>query len=191
VLIGLLSVPQVRAFVAEVLRIGAVRIFVTEPTPTAVPTLSATPNLLTSVLQLPGETTLEDAQEKSKFDLPLSPEYGAPDHVYYQQLGGSLVTLVWTKPEAPDEVLFSIQILNQNLVASKFYPFGVEEEVSVNDHRAYWLTRAHQLVYFYGERELRRMIDSNVLIWTIEPLTYRLETDLSLEETLKIAESLE
>ncbi len=35
------------------------------------------------------------------------------------------------------------------------------------------------------------MIDGHVLIWKKSSLTYRLETDLSLKEAIKIAESLE
>src|SRR6185503_5551266 len=42
ILAGLLAVPQVRAAVVEFLQIGAIRIFLTEPTPTATP-LPATP----------------------------------------------------------------------------------------------------------------------------------------------------
>ena len=72
ILAGLLAVPQVRAAVMEFLQIGAIRIFLTEPTPTATslpatplpgsastptPRPSATP--LSSVLDLAGETTLD------------------------------------------------------------------------------------------------------------------------------------
>jgi hypothetical protein len=41
-----------------------------------------------------------------------------------------------------------------------------------------------------GEIDLRRMIEGHVLIWADGPITYRLETDLSLDEAVKIAESL-
>jgi hypothetical protein len=40
---SLLAVPQVRASVVEMLRLGAVRIFLVEPTPTPTPTLTPTP----------------------------------------------------------------------------------------------------------------------------------------------------
>jgi hypothetical protein len=36
-----------------------------------------------------------------------------------------------------------------------------------------------------------RLIEGNVLIWTEGDLTYRIETDLSLEEAIRIAESLQ
>jgi hypothetical protein len=44
---------------------------------------------------------------------------------------------------------------------------------------------------FNGDLQYRRMIDGQVLIWEGDGITYRLETDLSLEEAIRIAESLE
>jgi hypothetical protein len=38
---------------------------------------------------------------------------------------------------------------------------------------------------------MRRLVEGNVLIWFENGLTYRLESDLSLEETVRVAESLE
>jgi hypothetical protein len=45
--------------------------------------------------------------------------------------------------------------------------------------------RSGQVIY-----DLRRLIEGHVLIWTEEGITYRLETDLSLQEAVQIAESL-
>jgi len=42
-----------------------------------------------------------------------------------------------------------------------------------------------------GDLEFTRLIEGHVLIWTMGDVTYRLETELSLEEAIKIAESLE
>jgi hypothetical protein len=38
--------------------------------------------------------------------------------------------------------------------------------------------------------ELKRLIDGHVLIWTEGDITFRLETDLSVEEAIQVAESL-
>jgi hypothetical protein len=38
--------------------------------------------------------------------------------------------------------------------------------------------------------DLRRLIDGRVLIWEQGSITYRLETDLEMDEAVKIAESL-
>ena len=42
-----------------------------------------------------------------------------------------------------------------------------------------------------GNIDLVRLIDGHVLIWTEGNITYRLETSLSLDEALKVAESLQ
>jgi hypothetical protein len=39
--------------------------------------------------------------------------------------------------------------------------------------------------------DIRRLIDGHVLIWEEDGITYRLETGVTLEEAVKIAESLQ
>jgi len=39
--------------------------------------------------------------------------------------------------------------------------------------------------------KVSRLVNGHVLIWENGEVTYRLETDLSMEEAVKIAESLE
>jgi hypothetical protein len=46
------------------------------------------------------------------------------------------------------------------------------------------------LILSNGDTQFMRMIEGQVLIWADGDVTYRLESDLSLEEALKIAESL-
>jgi hypothetical protein len=197
------TVPEVRAFVLEMIRIGAVRIFLIEPTATtttstARPTQTPfpTPVLLNSVLELPGETTLAAAQAvmNNRIHLPTYPaDLGAPERVYIQQLNAPLVTLVWMVPGKPEQVRLSLEVLDNNLIANKLYPYeGVRQEVQINGRRAEWLTDAHEVWYFGGDREFRRVVRTPVLIWQAAAgvLTYRLETDLSLEEAIKVAESM-
>lgn len=204
-----LAVPEVRAFVLEIIRIGAVRIFLIEPTATTTITPTArvaasarptwtpvpTPALLTSVLELPGETQLATAQSvmNNGIWLPAYPaDLGKPNHVYVQFINASLVTLVWTVPDAPEQVRLSLEVLNDDLVATKLYSYtGQRQEVSVNGRRAEWLAEAHEIWYF-GDREFRRLVATPVLIWRDADslLTYRLEADLSLDEAIKVAESM-
>ena len=42
-----------------------------------------------------------------------------------------------------------------------------------------------------GDIQFTRMIDGHVLIWEENKITYRLETDLELDEAIRIAESLQ
>jgi hypothetical protein len=65
------------------------------------------------------------------------------------------------------------------------------QETQVNGGNAVWAVGPYPLrVYGGDEIDFTRLVDGNVLIWADEDLTYRLETDQSLEEAIKIAESL-
>lgn len=211
---GLMAVPQVRAAVLDVLRIGAVRIFVGEPTATPVgsvptPTLSArssappatrppAPSVSSpSVLDLAGETTLTAAEASVAFPIRLPtypPDLGPPDRVFLQELGGPAVILVWLVPGSEREVRMSLDLLSSDVLASKFTPESVEE-VTVGGRPALWVQGEHLLEFEtgQGERSLRpaRLVEGNVLIWTEGEITYRLESDLPLDEAVRVAESLE
>jgi hypothetical protein len=213
---GLLSVPQVRAAVAEFLQIGVIRIFLSEPTPTPsptsppplatpagraatpspVPTPSPIPTPLTSVLELAGETTLAEAQEQAGFPirLPAYPaELGPPDRVFLQDLGGPVVILVWLASDQPERVRLSLHQLGRGAMAEKGNP-GLIEETTVHGQRAIWAEGPYVLQFRRGNRvdyDLRRLVEGHVLIWTEGDLTYRLETELPLAEAVRVAESLE
>jgi hypothetical protein len=67
----------------------------------------------------------------------------------------------------------------------------VIEETEINGQSAIWATGPYPLVLSNGEIELTRLINGQVLLWVDDEVTYRLETDFSLEEAVKIAESLQ
>lgn len=199
------TVPEVRAFVVEVIRIGAIQIFVGQPTPTPVPTARPTASAyptstdlyLQSALEMPNETTLEDAvaQLKSPINLPTYPvNIGKPNHVYVQQFKpGVLVTLVWTVPDNPDKIWLTLDILSQQMIASKFiYDDGKHQSVKVNQTSAEWIPSAHEVVFFGNNQQITREVHGTVLIWSVgqtNKLTYRLEGASTLEEALQMAES--
>jgi hypothetical protein len=205
--VALLSVPAVRAAVLEFLQIGAVRIFPNRPAPTVTVTPlppagviqpatkapAETPTALASMQDLAGETTLEEARLKSGFGLPL-PAYpaglGPPDHVFLQDSGDDFVILVWMDPEAPQSVLLSLQFIGpQSWMIRKYQP-QIVQEARVGRQTAIWATGPYPLVMSNGEVELKRMVTGHVLIWQEEGITYRLESEYSLDEALKIAASL-
>jgi len=69
------------------------------------------------------------------------------------------------------------------------------EQPEVNGRDAFWIEPGgHETAFFDDDgnevRGSRRTVDSNVLIWRGEETYYRLETELSLEEALAIAETL-
>jgi hypothetical protein len=219
---GLLAVPQVRAAVVQFLQIGAIRIFLTEPTPTMTPTLTPspsplppaavtssaipteeppaatpqpTPTPLSSVLDLAGETTLVEAQAQIDFPIHL-PSYpsdlGPPDRVFLQDLGGPVVVLVWLDPDQPDRVRHSLHQLGPGTFGQKLQPLVIQE-TTVHGQPALWTEGPYLLQFQRGGQvvyEGQLLVTGHVLVWVEEDITYRLETDLSLEEAIQIAESL-
>jgi hypothetical protein len=210
-LVGLWAVPPVRAAILEFFQIGAVRIWLVEPTPTPLPTnvpseaLSGvtasstsrpTPTPLRSLFNLAGETTLAEAEAKAGFPIPL-PTYpsdlGPPDRVFFQEMSGPVVVLLWMNPEHPDKAEYSLHIFSNGAVANKMNP-SVVMTTTVGDSPAVWTNGPYLLVYGEGsesEWETRYLVSGRVLIWVEGTLTYRLESNLNLEEAVRMAESLE
>jgi len=140
-----------------------------------------------------GKTTLEDAQRKVNFPilLPTHPaELGNPDVVFVQNLDGEMVILVWLEPEQPKNILMSLHMIPKGSWAVGKVEPTVIQETQVSGHRAIWAVGPYPLVLSNGDTQFMRMIEGRVLIWADGDVTYRLESDLSLEEALKIAESL-
>jgi hypothetical protein len=213
ILAGLLAVPQVRASVARVFQIGVIRIFLAEPTleiaetPSSTtataatdPTLPSSPTPIASLLDLAGETPLDDARAQVDFAirLPAYPtDLGPPERVFVQNLDGTALILVWLDPQRPEGVRLSLHMLTApTMVEKSFASKGglmILEETTVNGQRALWVRGEHyfQLSRAGGaEYALRRLVEGDVLIWTAGDLTYRLESDLTLEEAVQVAESL-
>ncbi len=61
----------------------------------------------------------------------------------------------------------------------------------MNGHRAVWAIGPYPLVLRNKDIQLTRLVDGHVLIWAEGDITYRLETNLSLEEAIRVAESLQ
>lgn len=190
----MLVVPEVRAAVLEFIRIGAVQIIRgEEPTPTATPFATRTPSgpmHYASVLGLPGETTLEDAQARLPYVIPLPADLGIPDRVFVQEARIPLLTLVWLVTDQPDQVYMSLEILSSEMAATKYDTRGTGQSVQVNGQVGYWMTDAHRVVYYYDNNEWERDVLANVLIWEIDRLTYRMEIDAPLNQALQTAESI-
>jgi hypothetical protein len=204
-LASLMAIPPVRAAVLEFIQVGVVRIFRHEPTPvpqeipstsrpltaTPAPTL---PSLLPVLEQMAGETTLQDAQQTTGYPI-LLPTYpvgiGEPDRVFVQDASGPMTILVWIDPQQPDQVKMSLHFIPEGSWAvDKFSPQAIDE-TSVNGHHAVWAVGPYPLMMRNGTMRIQRMIDGHVLIWEQGSVTYRLETGSSMEEAVRVAESLE
>jgi hypothetical protein len=139
---------------------------------------------------------LADAREETGFPVRLPaypPDLGPPDRVFLQNPGGPMLVLVWLEPGQPDQVRLSLHQFGPGTFAQKFEPELVEE-TTVNGQRALWTEGPYLLQILRNGRvdlDLTRLVSGHVLIWVEGDITYRLETDLPLEEAVRIAESLE
>ena len=201
VVVSLLAVPQVRAALIEFFQIGGVRIYLA-PTPTATqppstgtppPTATPrpTPTFLPSLLNLAGETTLEKAETQTGFPLLLPPDEGPPDRVFLQAFDDEhrLVILVWLDPADPNRVRLSLHAMVCEICIEKGAP-TVIKTTTVNDHLALWAEGPYMVRLINNDLDFRRLVEGHVLIWEVDGVTYRLETDLPLNEAVTLAESL-
>jgi hypothetical protein len=205
---SLMLIPPVRAAVIEFIQIGVVRIFQGEPTPVTPPhqqipstmvPVTATPGATSQPLiplleRIAGETTLEEAQKTVYYpiELPSYPsDLGSPDRVFVQDADGDMTVLVWIEAQQPDEIRMSLHIIPPSSWAVEKMDPALVQETTVNGQRAIWAVGPYPLRFSSGNLDFVRMIDGHVLIWTDGEITYRLETKLSLEEAIRVAESLE
>lgn len=186
-LASLLLASPVRARVIEWLRLGAVRLFLRPEATLPVP------NQLDAISNLAGETTLTQAAQQAPFPLMLPaypPDLKEPQHVYLQQIKDTAVVIyVWLKPDAPEEVRLALYQIGLGDVYQKQLMRDVQETF-VNGLWALWVEGPYLLTTTGGDVEKRRIVQGHTLIWSSGMFTFRLETDLSLEEARKIAESL-
>jgi hypothetical protein len=216
---SLMLIPPARAAIIEFIQIGIVRIFPRSAGPTPEPTHTSTPvsstpipgtplaiapqiatpappssDLIPILDQFAGKTTLANAQERVHYSILLPtypPDLGEPDYVFVQDAEGEMTILVWADPQLPDKVLMSLHFIPAGSWAIDKMKPQIVKETTVNGGRAVWTVGPYPLRLYNGELEFTRLIDGHVLIWTEGEITYRLETDLSLEEAIKVAESLE
>ena len=205
---SLMLIPPARAAILEFIQIGIVRIFRAEPTQVTPPqqelpstlvpmTATAAPTsqpLIPILERLAGEQSLEGAQAVVDYPILLPsypPDLGQPDRVFVQDADGDLTILIWIDPEHPTQILMSLHTIPPGSWAvEKMDPARVQE-TTVNGQRAIWAIGPYPVRFSNGNLDFVRLVDGHVLIWTDGEITYRLETEMDLEEAIKVAESLE
>jgi Domain of unknown function (DUF4367) len=185
--------PSVRAEILDRLEIGDVDILFLADDEEQLP---ETPDALARQLGQPVSLDEAEASTGRAFPLPEDERLGSPDAVYLnEQVAGQAVTLVYRErpglPADPDTgiALLITQFIGSPDVAKQVRAPASSQAVTVNGEDGYWVEGPHMLIYpFSGEPTVRRV--DNVLIWELNGLTYRLESQLSMEEALAIAESV-
>jgi hypothetical protein len=87
-------------------------------------------------------------------------------------------------------VRLSLHALGPGSASLKKTDTRLIRETTVNGQYALWVKGSHMLEIQGNDYQSLRLVDGNVLIWEVGSITYRLETDLSMEEAIRIAESL-
>jgi hypothetical protein len=207
---GLMAVPQTRAAVLSFFaRIGAIEIFIDETAPTVVPTVEeessaspapavagSTPNLPSDnaahsleLFELGEPATLDEASRAVGFSPAIPEALGRPDEVYIHddRQNPPSVTLVWRSDDGSPLSLTQIDApgFGVKMVSTQ----GVKS-LRVGGVPAVWLKGPHKLQLLDSWQESDLLIASNVLIWELDGLTYRLEGDLTEAEMVSIAESI-
>jgi hypothetical protein len=182
---------SIRGSVAGFLGIDGLRIELGEPetTPTSMPNLG----------------TPTSAQELARW-LPFTPmqpsALGEPDAVYLRILdnGDTLGIMAWEASESlPRTAETDLGALLMQfappedtgmMLKTVGLSTGTVTDTFVDGSRAYWVEGASELtIYGAGSTETRP--SGNVLIWQTDGIGYRLESALSMDEAIVIAESLE
>lgn len=188
-LLGLLTVPSVRAGLADFLQIGSLRIWYTPPTPTI-----ATPNATT--LPIGEKVALAEAQVEVWYpiQLPTYPEgLGEPDEVYLLNPEEDGIHLVWFATATHPEL--RLTQFGDGFWVHKWGPTLESHTPAASVHNRYaaWAPGPHIWSFrgMDGDRSIIVPEGFNVLIWAESNVTYRLESRLLQEEAVKVAESLE
>ena len=194
-LVFLLSPPG-REAVAWLLRVGGIRVELTE---------SEVPSTPPATLVNGRETSLADAQTAVAFDLKRPLLLSAPDSVQLLTWGGGQqVAMLWAASSDLPEVfdsgigLLLIQFearVDQELLLKQAPESTEIEPVRVNGERGYFLSDAPHTVFFESSDGLitddQLRLTGNVLVWMSNGVTYRIESGLGLRDSLEIAESLD
>jgi hypothetical protein len=166
--------------------------------PTPYPT--STPVSRVSGMKLGGKTDLYRLSDRAGFLVRIPTAYDelvTPNLVYLQDLGGPAVVLAWYVPGREDDLRMVLYQLSngawqQEQVGSLE---KVVSETTVNGNPARWVegpTAVYVDAGAGGERLDRRTFiqDAHTLVWEQNGITYRHESAVTLEDAVRIAESL-
>jgi hypothetical protein len=186
--------PAARTAVASWLK--GVRIIYREapPTPTA------------GVLDLGQRVSLDEASREIEFRIlkPTLPEFTTPDEIYLSRLipGGQVAFVYYPRPDLPATAESKVGLLvtqfqgrlGRDIIQKVVGPETSVEPLSIGDRPGYWLEgRPHVFLYRDKSGQIREetiRLAGNTLLWEQDGLTLRIESALSKEQALRIAESV-
>jgi len=205
-LVAALAVPSSRTAIADFFGLEGIRIEFGQDDDNA--GLPATPASIGGSLLLGERSTMDEVIRTVPFDVALPTDDAAsePDEIYLNQRSGVIV--VGLLYEASDELpeigstgvgMLVLEIDSANagifFVKKTVVGGGEVEMTSINGSTAYWiedgiLTVAPVEGLMLDPPGMDSRRSGNVLIWSDGDVTYRLETDLPINDAVRIAGSL-
>jgi hypothetical protein len=183
--------PSGRIAVANWLGLQDIRITYEEP-----------PEGIGNELSLGEQTTLFEAQARVDFDILVPADLGVPDSVFLSPLSGGMVNLVYGAdgdlPAAPGtDVGVIVTQFRSSLDEEFFFKYVPQsanvEEVPVRAERGYWIDEPHQLTFADPDGEFGQVgnrLSAPSLVWEEAGVVFRVESALSREDAIAIAEAL-
>ena len=184
---AVMAVPQSRAAILEFFGLRGVTIERVDELPKVEPQAS---------LNLGEEVTLEDAQERVRFELVGPEELGEPDAVYFTPAPtGGMVSFVYGDLDDPRALFTQFRgSVEEVALMKKVVADTSVSDVFVGVHHGFWVSGEPHLFFFVdanGEfREENVRLAGNVLLWERGGLTLRLEADVSQAEAVEIGRSV-
>jgi hypothetical protein len=186
------------------LGLPGIRIFFGGPTP---PPATQTPKPAPSsplgvTMGLGTALPIEDVARLAGLDLilPPDPSIGPPDVAY---LLANRAALVWSaRPGLPADPDTGVGLLisefrgnvDQGYYGKTLGNGNVVTPVTVDGHPGYWISGPQHFFYFVDptgrDVDDSHRVVGDTLIWSTGDTTYRLESRLSMEEAIRLAESL-
>ena len=174
--------------------VRGVRIHV-EPTPT--PTFA-----IGGELALGAPTSMDEVARLVRFPVRIPAALGPPDEVYITQqiLGGGVWMLYKPRPDLPESKsskagLVLLQFEGSFSRESMFKEVGPDQisDVTVGGEHGFWIDGVHGVAYTQTDGAIAQddlRIADNTLLWQVGSVTLRLESALSRDAAIRIAESV-
>ncbi len=137
--------------------------------------------------------SLAEAERRVGFEVLELPGLGEPDAVHVRE--NRVVSLVWGPDERPRLVLSQLDGAVYHGFEKKVAGSGTRvEDVTVGGERGLFVSGDEHFVLWLEDgavQDGRTWLAGNVLLWNRGPLLLRLEADVSRDEAVALAESVE
>ena len=185
---ALFAVPQTRAAILEFFHLRGVTIERVDE----LPTVSVETGLGTF---LGDHVSLEEARRRAGFAVVVPEALGEPDGVYFQDSPpGGMVSFLYGSSDEPRALFTQFAASVDEAIYKKIAPDTNVEAVTIDGQPGFWIRGAHFFSYFDRDGQMQSeqiRLAGNVLLWERGTRTLRLEADVSKEEALRIAASVD